>query len=321
MKHFLKNSLLFFLLVAVLSYPLDLLISSQLKKSNYAWGEFNTWNDIYKGEINSEIVIYGSSRAWRHIDTELIEKNFEIATYNLGIDGHNFWLQHLRHKTLLQYNKKPKYIIMSIDIWSLQKSRELYNSEQFLPYMLFNRDIIDYTSSYEGFTSSDYYFPLIRYIGNRNAIVQSIESSIFFPPTKPKRKKGYEGFEGNWNNDLLNAKKEKGHYVAKLDTDLIELFNNFLLECNKNGIKVILVYTPEYIEGQLFVKNRKEIITLFDNFSQRYKILFLDYSNDEICTKKDYFYNASHLNKSGAERFTNILINDLKREKIIVTHQ
>lgn len=309
--------MLFFLLIVLLAYPLDLLISYNLKKSNYAWGEYNTWNDIYNGKINSEIVIYGSSRAWRHIDPNLLKNKLGLSTYNLGIDGHNFWLQHLRHKTLLKYNKKPKYIIMAIDIWSFQKSTELYNAEQFLPYMLLNKDIINYTSSNKGFTSFDYYLPLVRYVGNKKAVVQSIENSIFFPKTLPKRKKGYAGNEQNWNKDFINAKKRMIYYEAKADPELIALFDNFLFECKEKDIEVILVYTPEYFEGQKFVKNRKEIITLFENFSEKYKIPFLDYSNDEICTKKEYFYNASHLNKGGATLFTNMLINDLKKRNAI----
>jgi hypothetical protein len=312
MEQFLKHILFFLLFIILLAYPLDILISNHLNKSNYAWGEYSTWNDLYNGQINSEIVIYGSSRAWRHIDPELLEKSFCLPTYNMGIDGHNFWLQYLRHKTLLKYNKNPKYIILSIDIWSLAKNNELYNSNQFLPYMLNNSDIIDFTSSYKGFTTLDYHLPLIRYFGNKRAVMQSIENTFFFPSHATKRKKGFQGADLVWNDDLYNAKKNTEYYEAQLDPTLIELFENFLLESKKFDIEVILVYTPEYIDGQKFVKNRKEIVTLFKKFSQKYDILFLDYSNAKICTKKEYFYNASHLNKTGAELFTNILIKDLE---------
>jgi len=321
MRKFLKNILLFILSIILLAYPLDLFISYNLKKSNtYVDGEYSTWNDLYNGEINADIVIYGSSRAWVHINPALFEKSFGLATYNLGIDGHNFWLQYLRHKTLLQYNKKPKYIILSVDIYSLQKRGDLYNYEQFLPYMLLEKDIKNYTSSYKGFSSLDYYYPLIRYVGNKNAVMQSIANSLLFFKSKPKRIKGYEGQDRNWNNDLFKAKQKIKHYEGKLDAASLKLFNNFLKECDEKDIKVILAYTPEYVDGQSFVKNRKEIITLFENFSEKYKIPFLDYSANEICTKKEYFYNASHLNKRGATLFTNMLIKDLKEKSIITTH-
>ena len=104
MKQFLKKIVLFILFTFLLAYPLDIIISNQLKKSNsYARGEYSVWNDLFEGKIDSEIVIYGSSRAWVHINPELLENSFGRSSYNLGIDGHNFRLQYLRHKTLLKY--------------------------------------------------------------------------------------------------------------------------------------------------------------------------------------------------------------------------
>lgn len=317
MKKFFKNSLLFVLVIIVLAIPMDIFISEGLKKGNNAWGEYNTWSDIYDSQVDAELVIYGSSRAWRHIDPKIIENKTGISSYNLGIDGHNFWLQHLRHKTFLEENTKPKYIILSVDIWSLKKGNELYNAEQFLPYMLFDKDIFDYTNSYKGFSIADYYLPLIRYIGNKNAVVESLENSFSFKKLKLKRKKGYQGWNKVWNTDFSEVKKKMKFFEAIPDPVLISLFDDFLSECAKKDIKVVLVYTPEYFEGQNFVKNRKEIISLFEGFSDKNNIPFLDYSSNSICTKKEFFYNASHLNKKGAEAFTSLLVNDLIDKKII----
>ena len=297
---------------------MDILISNGLKKGNSAWGEYNTWNDIYAGDVNAQLLVYGSSRAWRHIDPEIIENKTGIPSYNLGIDGHNFWLQHLRHKTFLKFNTKPEYIILSVDIWSLKKSEELYNAEQFLPYMLLDNDIVDYTESYKGFSKLDYYVPLMRFIGNKNAVVESVENLFSLRMPKPKRKKGYRGWDGVWNTDFDKVKQKMKFFEAIPDPKLINLLNDFLSECKEKNIQVILVYTPEYIEGQNFTKNRKEIISLFDSIGNKNNIPFLDYSDNIMCSKKEFFYNASHLNKSGAEVFTSLLINDLIDKKIII---
>ena len=34
---------------------------------------------------------------------------------------------------ILKYNKQPKFIILSVDIFSLQKRKDLFESNQFLP--------------------------------------------------------------------------------------------------------------------------------------------------------------------------------------------
>lgn len=317
MKKFILSLLYFCLPVIILSIPIDYLLSNKLKKlNNFALGENLVWNHIYDGNVNDDIVIYGSSRAWVHIDPLLIESKLGRTAYNLGIDGHNFWLQNLRHQELLKYNQKPDYIIYSVDVFTLAKRKDLYNYDQFLPYMLGNDNIHDFTSSYEGFSYFDYNFPLIRYEGKKNVIRQAFKTSILEDNAKLARVKGYRGIEKKWNKDFDKAKQKKVNFSVEIDLATVDKFNLFLNECKKNSIQVIFVYTPEYIEGQKFVTNRNEIVTLFEEIAMKHNILFLNYSDNSISKQKKYFYNALHLNKTGAELFTNKLIKDLIRTNV-----
>lgn len=313
MTNFLKKVLLFLVPIILACVFIDIFITKELKKRpDLVHGEYSTWNDLFDGKINSDIVIYGSSRAWVHISPQIISDSLNTTAYNLGIDGHNFWLQYLRHSLLLKHNRKPKLIIHSLDEVTLQKRKELYNLDQFLPYMLLNKDIKDATASYEGFTFFDYILPAVRYYGKETIILNSIEQ-YFEPKIYPaKRIKGYQGQDRAWNSDFDNAKKKMKYYEVKIDTPSLILFERYLKECKANGINIVFVYTPEYIEGQLFVKNRKQIIDLYTNFSVKYKIPFYDYSKDTMSYQKKYFYNALHLNKTGAELFTTRLTQKLK---------
>ena len=103
-----------------------------------------------------------------------------------------------------------------------------------------------------------------------------------------------------------------------IDSAITRQFENYLSDCRKMNIKMIFVYTPEYIDGQHFVVNRNEIMQLYRNISRNYNVPFYDYSNDSLCFQKKYFYNASHLNKEGSFLFTDAFINDLKNDKEIV---
>jgi len=153
------------------AYFIDVFISRNLKKSNsFAEGEYPVWNDVIDGKVNSDLVIYGSSRAWVHIDPAMISDSFKISAYNLGIDGHSFTLQYLRHSMLLQHNKKPKIILYSLDLFTFRKRDDLYNLEQFLPYMLYNKQIRDATIGFKGFNLWDYEIPLVRYYGLTDAL-------------------------------------------------------------------------------------------------------------------------------------------------------
>lgn len=316
MKKFLVKIFLFFLPVIVLCYPIDLLISNFFSKCHsisFAADEFSVWNDIYKKKIDSDIAIYGSSRAWVHFNSKMITDSLGYDAYNFGIDGHNFWLQYLRHKEYIANNNPPKVIILSVDYATLQKREDLYNYDQFLPYMLWNDNIMEYTSSYAGFKNQDFKIPLLRYMGKVNFFRKGITLALNDCNDLQKREKGFVGMERKWEDDLSKAKRKNKNYKILLDEGTIELFEKFLRECNnEEDITVLMVYSPIYFEGLEFIENHSEALEVFKSFAATYKLDFLDYSRDEICYDKTYFYNSNHLNKDGANLFTKKLIEDIK---------
>lgn len=314
MKNFLIRLLLFFAPLALISYPLDLLFSHYLSQSHSRPGEFEVWKDIYTSNAHCDIAIYGSSRAMVHFNPKIMSDSLQSRGYNFGMDGHNFWLQYLRHLKLLKYNPKPKMIILAVDIYSLIKRKELYEMDQFLPIMLWDSEVWEYTKGYEGYDKYDYLFPLVRYIGKKEAMAQ-VWKNIRQPSHEKHRFNGFYGDEGEWNSDFDNAKASIGAYSIEVDSGSVELFEAFIKECRNNEIELVFVYTPEYIEGQYFVTNRADIMSYYTHVSSENNVDFYDFSNDSICFSKLYFYNANHLNKRGADIFTRKLTTILKERK------
>jgi hypothetical protein len=313
MRKLIFQLLVFILPVIGLLWPLDYFLSYNIKKSNEYPGEIEVMNDIYSGNINSDIAVYGSSRAWSHFNSRIMEDSLKLKVYNFGIDGHNFWIQYLRHLEYIKHNIKPKLIIMEVDIFTLQKRVDLNEPIQFMPYMLWNTNIRNYTLSYNYFNKIDYYIPLIRYAGKRNAILTALKNiSKPFDGSKKYRYRGYAGELLEWTDDFDKAKKTMKQYKIVLDAASIALFERFIRECKQSNIKLVFVYTPEYIEGQQFVANRKNIMDIYSGFAKKYNIPFLDYSNDELSFHKELFYNTSHLKSKGADLFTSKLTSDLK---------
>jgi len=316
MKKFLLNILVFSVLILAISYLVDLFLSANVKKSNiHAQKEYPVWNAIMDGEIKSDLLIYGSSRAWININPDRLSDSLHLSAYNIGIDGHNFLLQNLRHKLFLKHNRKPKLIIYSLDIFTLGSAGDLYNPDQFLPYMLWNDEIKKSTMKYKGYSSLDYMLPLVRYCGKLDAIKTAVKMVVVPGDNPPARIKGYQGQDTSWNSDFDAIKLKMGSFSAKINDTTLTQFENFLKECRADTIDLIFVYAPEYIEGQKFVKNRDEILTVYKGLGQKYSIPFYDFSNDSLSFNKKYFYNALHLNKRGAEIFTKELIDTLKKNK------
>jgi hypothetical protein len=312
MKKFGQKSLLFIFPILILAFPIDVIISNSLSKTyDNTTGEFEVWNDIYSGDIDCDLAIYGSSRAWVQFNSKILEDSLKLSVYNFGIDGHNFWLQYLRHLEYIKYNKPPKQIIVSVDVFSLGKRNELYNMNQFLPYMLWNTNIYKYTHSYLGYKTLDYFIPILRYAGKQEIMNKAV---ITFTNNNSEkfRYHGYKGMDSKWTMDFEKAKSKAKNYKIQFDKNTIELFEHFLSECKFKKINVILIYAPEYIEGQKFVSNRNEIIRIYKILANKYKILFLDYSSDKLSYDKNLFYNTLHLNSKGADLFTKKLTFDLK---------
>ena len=314
MRKFLLKLLYLILPLVALSYPLDYLISNALKEDHGMHGEYEVWNAIYENKIDSDIVIYGSSRAWVQINPEILETYLGKKTYNFGVDGHNFRIQYLRHLEYIKHNKKPRHIIVSVDAFTLQKREDLYNQEQFLPYMLWNKNMAVYTSGYKGFSKADYYIPFIRYAG-RTATIKKANTYLLHPEDTSEnfRQKGFRSFDLQWDASVDSLLASEKKYRIKFHPDTRTLLERFIQECQNDGITVTFVYAPEYIAGQQYVENREEAMEIYREIAQKYSLVFLDYSQNELSFKKEFFYNASHLNKEGAHLFTQQLAQDLKK--------
>lgn len=319
MKKFLFRLVLFLAPVIIFAGLADWYLSKTLRKSNsYTVGEYSTWNSILDGKVNSDIVIYGSSRAWVHINPAILEDSLKTSVYNLGIDGHNFWLQYLRHTLLLQHNTTPKLIIQTLDLQTLMKQETLYNPDQFLPYMLWNKEMREATLSYEGYKFFDYEIPLLRYYGKLDAL-KEVKRLVQNPNLNPlERIRGYKGIDRKWNNDLKEAQLKYKGITIKTDPQSVVLFEKYIQECQSKKIKMVFVYTPEYIKGMDLILNKKDIIALYTKLSIKYKIPFYDYSNDALSMNQRNFYNSLHLNKSGSEQFTQKLAAKLKANETML---
>jgi hypothetical protein len=312
MRRFLAKILLFSFPLLVALYPLDLFFSHLLRQSNAYRGEFEVMNDILDGDAACDIAIYGSSRAWVHFHPGILHDSMKMTVYNFGIDGHNFWLQYMRHVEFLKYNPQPKIIILSVDIYTLQKRKDLYQMEQFLPYMLWNRNVYEYTRSYEGYTTADYFIPLLRYSGKASPM-KMVLTELFRPGISPPyRYRGYVGMDKPWGSDLERAMELSDAYHVDVDSASVTLLEAFVRECQRRKIRLIFVYAPEYIEGQEYVENRSEVMHLFHRMALRHAVPFLDYSDSDFSKRRDLFYNSGHLNKQGSQLFSARLASDVK---------
>jgi hypothetical protein len=315
MRFFLLNILKFIIPIIIFLFISDHIITQGLRVSGY--GEYKEWNEIFNGNINADLVINGSSRPFTAISPSILDSVLHLKSFNLAMNGSEFCHTNTKYLIYNEFNKAPKIVIQALDMHSLRKTDALPFPEQFLPY--FENDLIKkLVVSYGDFSTFDFYIPSFKYLYKYT--VQFVGICEYFNLIhfnnrnyKGYRKTNLKTWDGEGETTKFIIKHPHG-IVINLDTISVKLFDSFLQNSKKLNIKVILVYPPLFIEYQYLIINREEIMNLYKQFTKKYDLIFLDYSNDPISYNKSLFYNANHLNAEGSEIFSKKLSIDIKKK-------
>lgn len=302
----LVRAIAFLLLIAGLAIGIHLTIHFGLR--GLTTSTYGITNRIVSGDINADIVISGSSRAMVHYDPRVVSTATGLSTFNLGRNGSQTDLQLAVLKTYLAHNTPPRLVIHNLDLYSFATSHEIYDSAQYLPYFD-EAPIYDAVRRVYPEAWKWKYLPLYGYLvpDTRFAWLLGVKGTFGFQP----REDNIDGFVPrvwSWTSDFENFRRShpsgaRTAYEAQGVRDLEEL----LTLCQDRGIRVLLVYSPEYFEVQPLQLNRPQIFARFNELSRRFDAPLWDFSDSPISRSRDYFYNSQHLNATGAALFSQAL--------------
>lgn len=285
-----------------MSSLLDFIISFNLKNNDEI--KYKIWDSLHKDSINADIIIMGSSRAWRQYNTHIIDSIQNVNSYNLGIDGSGFDRQILRYYTYERFNVKPNLIIQNIDFLSF-KGTFGYQREQFFPYFIFDRKLISMYRNCEQFNVLELYIPCYRYIGYTKEIKKSFG---LYGEAIDTLYKGYRPLNMKYNGKEL---REMKNISFKYSDKLKKEFEDYCAYVKSNNINLCFVYAPVYIEATRKISNLTEMYNVYQTIATKYDIPILDYNFHTISYDSTNFYNATHLNKKGSILFSTELAHDL----------
>jgi hypothetical protein len=312
MKKFIIKLTLFAIIFVSISYLVDYIISTGLKRTEEY--RFQSWNDIIESKINADILIVGNSRAFSHYSPQILDSILKVNSYNIGIGGHPFNVQHLKYELYERHNTKPKLIIQNIDFFTFSNHVSiLHEREQVFPYI--NDSFLKDKLINFGFSGAELYLPFYRYFGHQMVIKNGVYEyfGLKHYNSQPAYK-GYRPEQGKWDGTELNKLSK---IQPLMDETTISLFENYLKHCKKFNIKVVMVNTPIYYAVNQKLENKNKFNDLIVGISKKYNIPYLDYTNDPICFDTVNFRIAVHLNKKGAEMFSKKLANDLKAMNLL----
>ncbi len=306
-----SGAVLFVLIGVVLALVIQQVLLMGLKHSGE--GNIGIMNRVMRGQIDADILISGSSRSMYHFDPRIIEAETKLKAYNIGRDGTKLHEQLELLQLYLLRNKSPAFLIQSLDIWSLQKNDDITDPKQYISWL-------NYDEVYNPlFQRKRYYFfyrwcPLLSMVrtGGTLAALRGLFNPLI---SKTDELRGYSPQDLTWNKDFERFKAQNPLGIKLTpDPQKIQSLVDILEICKKRGIRVILVFPPEYLETQGFFLNRKDTFKIFKDLADRFQVPFWDYSENPMCSKKAYFYNSQHLNQVGATVFSKSIAQRLKME-------
>ncbi|MEO7299883.1 MAG: hypothetical protein ABI042_15050 [Verrucomicrobiota bacterium] len=206
-------------------------------------------------------------------------------------------------KTYLRHHSKPECVIQNLDGFSLRANDGVTDPMQYMG-SLKEPELYQAAVSQRRYFMIYRYFPLVGFV-REGAIKPAIQGLLGISDAAENRFQGYRPQNLTWTSEFATFKKQHASGVEwPVDAGGRQALQGIMELCQKEGIKLVLVYSPEYIESQLLTRNRSEIFNAFHSMANAFQAPVWDYSQDPISADKNCFYNSQHLNQNGASLFS-----------------
>lgn len=309
MRKFIIKSLGFGLLVLSFAITLDYMISMGLRRTDCY--KYQIFNDIFKGNLDYDMLIMGNSRGFSHFNPKIIDSICGVNSYNLGLGGYPFNAQIAAYHCYKAHNRTPKVIVQQVDFVTLSMMHDIrhqHDSERFFP------TVYDPTMRKElkrlGYGFMELYCPTYRYFGYQKVIKDGLLE--FLKVKHHVERPAYKGFNperGKWDGTNVAAMDS---IMGTLNSEAIAIFENYLAECKKDGVYVLLVNSPVYAPTTKKVKNMDEVNKYFENIAQSFGYKYLNYTeNYDLCNDTLNFCVSVHMNPEATNRFSTDFANDV----------
>lgn len=287
-----------FLIFIVKSVALLLLIALVLDTTySYIFSKSTNRNKIEK-VINSnqkdyDVIVLGSSRANNHFKTKLFIDH-GLEAYNFGMSGSRLQESALLLELMIERKYSIKNVIVEVDLNINSEGYSEATRAHFLPFLKSSKTIATYYNARMPQSEYNllYYIPFYRYIKYDTEIGfrELFFSAISIPSTNIQHY-GFNALIGNGKDMKYDISDD----FPKKNKDY-ELIKSL---CIKNKINLISLTTP-ICEN---VKNRAYFAAVKAIYSEIYNY-------EDVVTGNQYFSSCGHMNETGAEFFTQQIIDD-----------
>jgi len=301
MRKYLLKIGTFLLIVLIFDFLFGKAFSSLV---DHAKGGDNKRNNYICNEVNEDILIFGSSRAFHHYNPIIISDSLGLSCYNCGQDGNGSILNYGRYQLICQ-RYHPKVLI-----YDIIPSFDLLVGEDNHKYLGHLRPYYDRKGIPEVFESVDNtekYKMMSQMYRYNSRFIQIISDNIH-----PMQSEGIKGFRPiDEEMDTMKVSKRSKEIKAPVYDSLKIAYVNKIVE-ESQDTRVIFVVSP-YWNGC----DTTSLAPVKAICKQR-SIPFVDFSNNpKYVHHNEFFKDGFHLNARGADEFTRDLISELRKKDIL----
>lgn len=298
---------------AVISYTAYWCI---IKSCQSFYISFKKNDEIFRQHLDYDVLLLGSSRMEHTVNPRILDSVLGCHSYNAGAEGATLVEMKMLLQACLRLHAKPKLIVISLDFSAMNTGEKFIFYPVYLPYAdvrevedeLIKQRIPTKLYSIVPFmrlTEMDDYYKgaLIKVITRKTELSQN----DFF----------YRGYVSNGVGIVVNENK-----LNPVDIPVTEAGKQALRDiCNistREKIELAFTYSPEYnFNNQKNIRNFKEVMNFYKSVAESYQIKYWRNDSLSMCKVRNYFANAGHVNREGADIYSAILAGQLKQSYIV----
>ena len=252
-----------------------------------------------------DVIIFGSSRTFRHYIPSLIEKKIDCTVFNAGENG-QYLLYSYALEQLVLHRYTPRAIVLDLlpsYIIKLDNEQEEFDRLESLAPYLDEPEIRSLLIRGKLLNRIKYFSRLYRF----NSRILNIADNIRNGP-------------GNFDNGYVSIGVPKFRptnkflidlmQVPRVDSFKINILKKFISSAREKNVQVIMSFSPTL---EPLSANSKKILTMYQHLFSSLDVPFIDIlsADHPEFENKAFFMDYIHMNARGAEHFSELFSQQL----------
>jgi hypothetical protein len=250
-----------------------------------------------------DVVMLGASRMKNTLNPRIFDSITGLNSYNAGASAARIYEQKMIFDAYLQQHQAPKYLLMTLDMVTLETDKYIKLYPDYLTCMdvpqikaLLDKEKI-HTTLY-------HYLPFLVTVEMNDYYKGSILRNLQHQNEIQNGDFMYKGYVSNTADTIIQDKlgnEKDGAY----SNESLQALQSIVDTARKHNIKIVFTYAPEYKQlNALSVDNMDDMFALYKSFAEKNGLQFYRHDTLPMCQERRYFANNGHVNRIGADVYS-----------------